>query len=170
MPSNQVPPEQKIVPLPPQPGKDSRGQSEQEAEFFADAPEKASMFHTRTGESSQEQAQQHRYRNILFEGIKQDIDERKNYASKVYRLACFWLLFIAVLFLLQGFNFKGFSLDNEVLKWAIVTMGLNVLGLLFAVIRYLFDRGGKIPLPDPSEEVTSLFPVPGVGSKEKKKK
>lgn len=123
-----------------------------------------------TGESSQEQAARHQYKDILFKGIEQDIKERKNYASKVYYLVCGWLGFIALILLLQGFKPGGFGLDSEVLKWAIVTMGLNVLGLLFAVIRYLFDRGGKIPLPDPSAEISSLFPVPGVEPKGNKRK
>ncbi|CAM2005529.1 hypothetical protein [Acanthopleuribacter pedis] len=167
MPTNQEPSEPKIVPPLPKVVQDPKDDSRDEVSFYQNASEQAPSFHTRTGESSKEQQT---LSSIQLRGLQQDIDERKNYASKVYWLVCFWLGFIALMFILQGFNFFGFKLDNEVLKWAVVTMGLNVLGLLFAVIRYLFDRGGKLTIPNPNEEITSMFSVPGGDKKKEPKK
>ena len=36
-------------------------------------------------------------------GLRQDISERKNYASKTFKLICYWLAGVFFLLLLQGF-------------------------------------------------------------------
>lgn len=89
----------------------------------------------------------------------QDTDERKSYASKVYCLVVGWLTLIAVILIFQGFNFFGFYLNNDVLNWTIVTMGLNILGLLFLVIRYLFHRPDGGTIKDLTNALNAQFPV-----------
>jgi hypothetical protein len=74
--------------------------------------------------------------------IKQDIEERKKYAGRIFSLLSLWLIGLFVLLLLQGFlsHLHYFSLPDAVLLATIGGTTLNVIGIFIVVARYLFPR------------------------------
>lgn len=74
------------------------------------------------------------------EGIKQDITERKKYATYFFLLSCAWLMLVAALLLLQGFGCWRFHLADAVILAAIGATTVNVLGILYVVANYLFPK------------------------------
>lgn len=80
-------------------------------------------------------------RNVeKLQGLQQDREQRKEFAKKIYWLICLWLLGVAALLLLRGWNIWGFYLSETVLIALITTTSANVIGLLAIVILYLFPR------------------------------
>jgi hypothetical protein len=80
-----------------------------------------------------------------LKGLRQDIDERKKYATCFFVLACFWLFAITVLLMLQGFGsfwfgLMPFKLSEAVLLAVIGSTTVNVLGILYVVATYLFPK------------------------------
>lgn len=73
-------------------------------------------------------------------GLKQDIAQRKDYAEKIFKLVCVWLLVVLILLILQGFNIRGFSLDEAVLLAVIGSTTINIIGLFYVVANYLFPK------------------------------
>lgn len=78
-------------------------------------------------------------------GLKQNIEERKKYASLIFRLICVWVTAVFLLLFLQGFGtWVKFSLPQSVILAFIGSTTLNVIGLFYIVAHYLFpDRGGR---------------------------
>jgi hypothetical protein len=76
-----------------------------------------------------------------IQGLVQDIDERKKYATYFFWLACSWLLTIILVVLLQGFGgFLEFRLSDNVVLALIGSTTVNVLGILYVVSNYLFPK------------------------------
>jgi len=76
--------------------------------------------------------------------LKQDNDNRKLYAKRLYSLLCFWLGGLFLVLFLQGFSReRWFSLTENVLLAVIGGTTLNVLGLFTIVVRYLFPSREK---------------------------
>jgi hypothetical protein len=89
-------------------------------------------------------------------GIKQDIEERKSYASKTFRLICYWLAGVFALLLFQGFlgenpsyNIKlasgfewkiKFNLGDNVLMAVVGGTTVSVIGIFVYVVKYLFSK------------------------------
>jgi hypothetical protein len=85
-------------------------------------------------------------REAEIHGLKQDIDERKKYASRFFWLSCGWLLVITTILMLQGFGSiwfwrVPFKLPENVLLAVIGST--TVLGILYVVANYLFPKRGK---------------------------
>src|SRR5689334_18445526 len=74
--------------------------------------------------------------------LRQDRDERKSYASKLYWLVLIWLSIILLIVILQGLKLPGtdftFQLDDIVLVTLITTTTANVAAFFLVVVRYLF--------------------------------
>jgi hypothetical protein len=74
--------------------------------------------------------------------LKQDRDERKSYASKLYWLVLIWLMVILLIVILQGLRVSNigfsFQLDDVVLVTLITTTTANVAAFFLVVVRYLF--------------------------------
>lgn len=74
--------------------------------------------------------------------LRQDRDERKSYASKLYWLVLIWLTLIITIVILQGLELSNvilsFHLDNTVLVTLITTTTANVAAFFLVVVRYLF--------------------------------
>lgn len=74
--------------------------------------------------------------------LRQDRDERKSYASKLYWLVLIWLSVILIIVTLQGLKLSGlgfsFQLDDVVLVTLITTTTANVAAFFLVVVRYLF--------------------------------
>ena len=85
--------------------------------------------------------------------IKQDMDERKVYANRIFSLVTYWLIFIAVILIAAGyhsyelkigdefiFSFNGLKLSDTVILSLIGSTTLNVLALFYIVANYLFPK------------------------------
>lgn len=75
--------------------------------------------------------------------LKQDRDERKSYASKLYWLVLVWLVTILSIVFFQGIQLLpgtsfGFKLSDVVLITLITTTTANVAAFFLVVVRYLF--------------------------------
>lgn len=74
---------------------------------------------------------------------KQDTKERKDYATKLFRLISAWLLSILTILMLSGFGRIGcleFKLSDAVLLGLIGGTTATVLGLFVIVVNYLFPN------------------------------
>lgn len=69
---------------------------------------------------------------------------RSGYAWKLFLLLCFWVTAILTLLICQGansfFGTRAFHLDDTVLIAAIGSTTVNVIGLFYVVVRYIFPE------------------------------
>ena len=72
-----------------------------------------------------------------LKGLRQDINERKNYASKTFRLLVAWLLFTAVILFL--YSIGKIKLSDQVLIALLTTSSANVIAIFIYVVKYLFN-------------------------------
>lgn len=73
------------------------------------------------------------------EGLRQDIHERKKYASRIFLLCGFWILAVFLLLVAQGLSSRtGFNLSQPVLLAAIGSTTANIIAVFVIVARYLF--------------------------------
>jgi hypothetical protein len=73
--------------------------------------------------------------------LKQDIDERKKYAHRIFCLMCSWLGMAFVILILDGFQHKtNFYLTQPVLLALIGGTTADVLGIFYIVTHYLFPH------------------------------
>lgn len=99
--------------------------------------------HTPDPYSSQE-LQNNELRRLSEElkDLRQDRDERKSYASRLYWLVLTWLSVILLIGILQGLKIStslfSFQLDNVVLVTLITTTTANIAAFFLVVVRYLF--------------------------------
>jgi hypothetical protein len=93
-------------------------------------------------------------------GKKQDREERKKYADKIFCLIAIWLISVLLILLLAGFGkdithsfswnngektevftlHTGFTLDNDVLIALLGGTTASVIGIFVIVANYLFPR------------------------------
>jgi hypothetical protein len=66
------------------------------------------------------------------------LKQRKRYASRLFDLSCYWLLFIGASLLFAGK--EELKVSDPVLIALITTTTLNVLGLFYIVARWLFPN------------------------------
>ncbi len=81
--------------------------------------------------------------NEELKDLKQDRDERKSYASKLYWLVLIWLVVILLIIIFQGLRSLPrtpfyFKLSDKVLITLITTTTANVAAFFLVVVRYLF--------------------------------
>ena len=72
--------------------------------------------------------------------LLQDIEERKKYAKRIFYTIGAWLMAVLLVVVFKGFTLFGFDVSDKVLITLISSTTINVLGLFFVVIRYLFQR------------------------------
>ena len=77
------------------------------------------------------------------------LDQRKIYASRLFDLSGYWLLFIGVFLLLAGWG--ALKVADSVLIALITTTTANVLGLFYIVARWLFPNKNNIETKDSSK-------------------
>ena len=75
-------------------------------------------------------------------GKRQDIEARKSYANKIFRLVYGWLLAMILLVTLSGFGTRSgwFQLSDATLIALITTTTVSVLGLFTIVANYFFQK------------------------------
>lgn len=72
---------------------------------------------------------------------RQDIEERKKYATRIYTLLCWWLGGLFIVLGLQGWQIEtGFGLSEKVLITFVTGTTLNVIGIFLVVANYLFPK------------------------------
>jgi hypothetical protein len=80
---------------------------------------------------------------------------RSGYALKLFVLLCGWVTAILILLICQGagsfFGTRSFHLDDKVLIAAIGSTTVNVIGLFYVVVRYIFPEP-KAPRKKKDEE------------------
>lgn len=104
----------------------------------ANLPERISE--TPTGQTKEELAEYEAEEwKVRLAGMRQDIEERKNYAKKVFRLIAFWIAGIFILLLIDGSKPYGFGLSENIMLAVIGGTTLNILGVFIFVMKYLFD-------------------------------
>jgi hypothetical protein len=92
---------------------------------------------------------------IEIQGLRQDISERKCYASKTFTLICCWLAGVFLVLILQGFlggdqsvfvfpsghEIKiKFCLGDNVLIAVVGGTTASVIGIFVYVVKYLFSK------------------------------
>lgn len=91
----------------------------------------------------QESLQQAQRREDL-EGQRQDREQRKAFATKIYLLVKLWLLCMLLLLLVQGMGRIGWVPFRLADSAAIGGTTVNVIGIFIVVARYLFpDHGSR---------------------------
>ena len=79
-----------------------------------------------------------------LDSFRQDVRERKTFAPKLYALTCCWLCSVVVIILMQAFSEGNsrhfFRLSDSVLIALLGTTTVNVIGLFYAVAKYLFPE------------------------------
>jgi len=77
-------------------------------------------------------------RNLANEGQKQDTQERKKYAQRIFWMLSGWLLIVLSAIVISGSGLLEFHLSDAVLLALIGSTTANVAGFFFAVVKYLF--------------------------------
>ncbi len=78
--------------------------------------------------------------------LKQNRDERKKYAHRIFVLICCWIGGLLLILLLQGLGqwyWLKFSLSQPVLLSVIGSTTVNVLGIFYIVAHYLFPSNSN---------------------------
>lgn len=75
-----------------------------------------------------------------LKSFRQDTDERKKYAHRIFCLLCTWLICVGVILLLQGDMINGFELDKEIIVALIGGTTASVIGIFLIVAQYLFPK------------------------------
>ncbi len=78
--------------------------------------------------------------SLKNEGERQDKDERKKYAYRIFWMICFWLCLIITILAFSGWKLGDFILSDTVLITLIGSTTITVAGFFFAVVKYLFPE------------------------------
>ena len=78
--------------------------------------------------------------SLKNEGERQDKDERKKYAYRIFWMISIWLVLIISTLGIAGFKAWAFNLSDAVLITLIGSSTVTVAGFFFAVVKYLFPE------------------------------
>lgn len=81
-------------------------------------------------------------RRERLRGLKQDTDERKRYANKLFIFLCVYMGLVFVVLLLNGFPFAHFFMSDSVTITLISTTTANIIAVFAFVVKYLFHYKG----------------------------
>src|SRR5882672_1868177 len=74
-------------------------------------------------------------------GLRQNIEERKKYAHRIFVMICVWLVSVFLILILEGFGSAlGFNLPERVVLAVVGSTTLNVVGIFYIVTKYLFPN------------------------------
>ena len=74
---------------------------------------------------------------------KELVDLRKRYSTKVFIFLCAWSGVVISIVLLAGFSAWGFHISDTVLSILLGTTTVNAIGVVWSVIRGLFNADRK---------------------------
>lgn len=78
-------------------------------------------------------------RRERIRGLRQNIDERKHYASYLFWFLVGHMGLVFVILFFTGFMLCGFLLSDTVIVALITTTTANVLTMFYFVVKYLFN-------------------------------
>ncbi len=81
-----------------------------------------------------------RTQKLLNDQLEQDIKERERYAKNIFALISIWLIGLGLVIVLQGNENNGFNLSETLMLSLVGGTTINVLGLFFVVLKYLFPE------------------------------
>lgn len=68
------------------------------------------------------------------------IKMKKSFAKKIFFFICIWSIFIISVIFFQGFNkFTNFKLNNAVLITLISSSFIQIVGLMYIVLKHIFS-------------------------------
>lgn len=73
-------------------------------------------------------------------GTKQDREQRKEYAQRIFQLLCYYLVIVAFFIFLSGTESTKFYLSDSVVITLLGTTTANVIALFAIVPKYLFHK------------------------------
>lgn len=79
-------------------------------------------------------------RNEELEGKKQDRNQRKEFASKIFDFMCWYLGAVFFIIMLNGVTINNFHVSDEVILALLGTTAIEVIGTFAIVARYLFSK------------------------------
>jgi hypothetical protein len=88
------------------------------------------------------------HRKLLLKQLGQNIEERRIYSGRVFRICVWWVCGIFLILIADGIGFH-FHLADSVLLMAIGSTTANILGLFYIVVRYLFPSKPEPPPEKP---------------------
>lgn len=76
---------------------------------------------------------------------KQDRQQRKEFATKIFYFLCVYMVVVFVLLLFSGINGQGlcFHLEENVLLALLTTTTINMISIFIVVAKYLFPNKRK---------------------------
>lgn len=86
-----------------------------------------------------------KFRKEELEGQKQDREERKTFANKIFYLLVVFLGISACLVFMSGSGNVNFHLSDSILVTILVTTTADVIGIFLFVVRYLFKSNHICP-------------------------
>lgn len=94
--------------------------------------------HRKSSDESRKEDAIARKATLEADNIEQDITLRKTFSSRIFLFMCLWMAFIGVLISIQPLYSS--PLSDNVLIALIGGATIKVLGIFFAVVKYLFDH------------------------------
>lgn len=88
---------------------------------------------------------QNRLRAEELESRRQDREQRKEYADKIFCFLCFFIVFVGIFVFIAGLELSKdatechFRLSENVLIALLTTTSANVIGIFVFVVKYLFN-------------------------------
>lgn len=70
--------------------------------------------------------------------LKQDTDERKRYANKLFWFLVAYMVLVFIILFFHGFSLAGFHIDDTVTIALISTTTANIIAVFVFVVKYLF--------------------------------
>lgn len=70
--------------------------------------------------------------------LKQDTDERKRYANKLFWFLIVYMIMVFSILFFQGFSVSSFHINDKVAIALISTTTANVIAIFIFVVKYLF--------------------------------
>lgn len=92
---------------------------------------------------SKEELRQAKLQNDILaetlEKLRQDRDERKDYASMIFNLMCWYLFAVFFIIILNGITANNFLVSDNVIMALLGTTAIEVIGTFGFVAKYLFE-------------------------------
>lgn len=86
-----------------------------------------------------------KYYDLRIQEFEELIGVRKKYAKWIFAITIIWLVFVAFVIIVQGYRICTFTLSNGVMIAIITTSTANILGLLYIVLRFVYNPNFGLP-------------------------
>lgn len=76
-------------------------------------------------------------------GKKQDRDQRKEFANKIFDFMCWYLGAVFFIIMLNGITINNFKVSDDIILALLGTTAVEIIGTFAIVARYLFSKNNK---------------------------